>query len=142
MTVENLLSPLEKVRQTGADTWTARCPAHQDKSPSLSVRELDDGRVLLHCFGGCAVDAVLAAVGLEFGNLFPEKPIDSAKPERRLFPARDVLACVALETAVVAAAACDLRRQRPLPDEDWRRLDLVATRIRQAASIAEGLHHG
>lgn len=49
--VNRLLDPLEKVKKTGTDRWIARCPAHADKSPSLSIRYADD-RILLHCFGG------------------------------------------------------------------------------------------
>ena len=47
-----LLDRLEAVRETGSSRWIARCPAHDDSSPSLAVRELDDGRILLHDFGG------------------------------------------------------------------------------------------
>jgi hypothetical protein len=38
----------------------ACCPAHDDRNPSLSVRRAPDGRVLVHCFAGCSLDAVLA----------------------------------------------------------------------------------
>ena len=47
MTAVALLDRLDKVRPTGAGTWVARCPAHDDRGPSLSVRELDDGRIEL-----------------------------------------------------------------------------------------------
>jgi len=46
----------------------ARCPAHDDRDPSLSV-SVKDGRVLVHCFAGCAPDAVLGAVGLTWKDL-------------------------------------------------------------------------
>jgi DNA primase len=55
-------------RQSG-DTYQAICPAHEDHSPSLSIR-IEDERVLLHCFAGCSTDAVLASVGLSFDDLF------------------------------------------------------------------------
>ncbi len=41
---------------------TARCPAHEDRSPSLSLRDGDDGRLLVHCFAGCAGREVLTAL--------------------------------------------------------------------------------
>jgi hypothetical protein len=47
--------------------WTARCPAHDDRNPSLSITEDRDGRVLLHCFAGCprwVVISTLRARGL------------------------------------------------------------------------------
>jgi DNA primase len=47
MSAEALLAHLDKVRRTGAGRWIARCPAHDDKSPSLAIRELDDGRTLI-----------------------------------------------------------------------------------------------
>ncbi len=49
----------------------ARCPAHEDRNPSLSVREGDDGRALISCFAGCSTEAVVGALGLEMKDLFP-----------------------------------------------------------------------
>jgi putative DNA primase/helicase len=54
---------------TGAG-WMARCPSHEDRSPSLSIAEGRDGRVLMHCFAGCAVEQVCAAAGFELRDLF------------------------------------------------------------------------
>ena len=59
-------------RRSG-DSWTARCPAHDDSTPSLSISEGDDSRVLLHCQAGCTLDAVLSALGLDVADLFPPK---------------------------------------------------------------------
>ena len=42
--------------------WIARCPAHDDHDPSLSVREADDGKVLVHCHAGCEQTQVIAAL--------------------------------------------------------------------------------
>jgi hypothetical protein len=66
-------SGLEGLRRSG-DGYVARCPAHQDRTPSLSIRQGDDGRVLLHCWAGCGTEAVLDALGLEWGDLFPLRP--------------------------------------------------------------------
>lgn len=71
MQVTTFLGRLEGVRQTGHSKWIAKCPAHDDRSPSLSISEGDDGRVLLHCFGGCHVDAIIDAVGMTLSDLFP-----------------------------------------------------------------------
>lgn len=71
------MTPLETVqgalaarglRRTGA-YWS--CPAHEDRLPSLSVREGAEGRVLLYCHAGCPWQNVVAALGLEPGDLFP-----------------------------------------------------------------------
>lgn len=53
--------------------WSCCCPAHEDHTPSLSVSEGNDGRVLLHCFAGCASEAVVAAMGLTMADLMPLK---------------------------------------------------------------------
>ncbi len=56
-------------RKAGAG-WTCRCPAHDDRNPSLSIHAGDDGRTLLHCHAGCALPDVLGAVGLREADLF------------------------------------------------------------------------
>lgn len=129
-----LLSRLDGVRRTGPDRWVARCPAHDDKRASLGVRELDDGRVLLHCFSGCGVEDVVGAAGLALADLFPPSSARHAvKGERRPFPAADVLRAVAFEALVVSVAAVDLARGRKLSDEDRERLRLAAGRLQEAA---------
>lgn len=104
MSADTILQHLEKVRRTGPGSWVACCRAHDDKSPSLTIRETGDGRVLVHCFGGCSVEEVLAAVGLTFADLFPPRETHHSKPERRPFPAADVLRAIGFESIVVAAA--------------------------------------
>ena len=68
----DLLSRLDKVRSRGGGRYEACCPAHNDSSPSLSIYIKDDGRILLHCWAGCAVDDVVGAIGLAMGDLFPD----------------------------------------------------------------------
>ena len=43
---ELILQRLEKVKPKGNGKWTACCPAHTDKTPSLSITEASDGKVL------------------------------------------------------------------------------------------------
>jgi hypothetical protein len=135
MSVETLLSRLDKVRRTGAGRWVARCPSHRDKTPSLSIRELDDGRVLVHCFGGCAAGDVLNAVGLELSDLFPE-PIGDKKPERLPISARDALHCLAFEGLIVFLAAKDVRAGNVLSGDDIERLGVAVSRINAALEVA------
>ena len=68
----HLITRLDKVRQTGAGKYIACCPAHLDKSPSLSIKETESGKILVHCFAGCDYKDVLAAVGLHPTDLFPD----------------------------------------------------------------------
>lgn len=62
----------------GRGLWT--CPAHEDRSPSLSVNEGDDGRVLINCFAGCEAAAVVEAIGLNLRDLFDGRPPEGWTP--------------------------------------------------------------
>ena len=59
--VENLVARLNG-RRSGKG-WIARCPAHEDHRPSLSIDEGRDGRALVMCGAGCKTTDVLAALG-------------------------------------------------------------------------------
>jgi hypothetical protein len=141
MGAENLLSRLEDVKSTGRGRWIARCPAHDDGNPSLSIRELDDGKVLLHCFSGCSVDEILGAIGLSRSDLFPEKALGHhTKLERRPFPAADILRCLAFEVFVVLSFAASLKSCIALTESDYERLTVAGERILGALD-AGGLNH-
>ncbi len=73
MTTAELLSRLDGVRFRGLGKWSARCPAHEDKLPSLSLCEGDRG-ILLHCFSGCRVEEICAALNLRIPDLFHDAP--------------------------------------------------------------------
>jgi hypothetical protein len=70
MTTETFAHLLE-ARRAGRGRWQARCPAHRDRHPSLSIREGRGGRVLLHCFAGCDLSEILTALCLGKRHLFP-----------------------------------------------------------------------
>lgn len=70
MSLENILSKLSKVKKTHRG-YTACCPVHDDKSPSMTLTETDDGKVLIHCFGcGARGTDVVEALGLTANELF------------------------------------------------------------------------
>jgi hypothetical protein len=71
--IDRLLSRLEGVRRSTNNSWMARCPCHEDRSPSLSIREASDGRVLIYDFGGCGATEIVQAVGLDLADLYPPK---------------------------------------------------------------------
>lgn len=145
MQVAALLSRLDRIKQTGPDTYQARCPAHDDNGPSLTIRETEDGKVLVHCFSGCSVHEIVSAIGLEISDLFPPRR-HNGKPERRPFPAIDALRAVAFEALVVAAAGSSLLTGAPLTSADRERLMLAVSRIQSAASAVmpqmKGARHG
>jgi hypothetical protein len=77
--IDRLLPLLSGVKASDG-RWMARCPAHDDHTPSLSIAEGEDQRVLLHCFGpGCKWDAIARAVGLDPCDLF-------GRSERAVYP--------------------------------------------------------
>jgi len=67
--IEEFLERLKGVRENGADSWMACCPAHDDKNPSMSV-SAKGGKILVHCHAGCTAEAVVDALGLEMKDLF------------------------------------------------------------------------
>ena len=75
-----MVDRLDKVKSTGSDKWLSCCPSHEDKSPSLTIKELPDGRVLIHCFAGCSPIEILNAVGLTMAELFPEGSSGDYRP--------------------------------------------------------------
>lgn len=70
MTTEDFVGLLDGVTRNGAG-WTARCPAHDDHNPSLSVSVGADGRTLIKCHAGCASEDICNAVGRKPADLFP-----------------------------------------------------------------------
>lgn len=153
MSAEALLSRLDRVRRVGHSKWVARCPAHDDRGPSLSIAETTDGRVLLHDFGaGCSAAEVLHAVGLDFAALFPERdPDDVGRPPGwRSQPGRGArqrtegisprTALIAIVADVTEAAVIVSDVAKGSGDAEVARLRLwtLAGRIRSALALTEG----
>jgi hypothetical protein len=144
MSADLLLSKLDGVKRTGQDRWLARCPAHEDRNASLSICDKDSGATLVHCFAGCTVQEIVGAAGLDLADLFPPRPADPAhvgKPERRPFPAADILRAIAFEALVVGCAASAMLAGEAFTQVDRDRLMLAVSRI-QSALDAGGLSHG
>ncbi|MHB0878879.1 MAG: AAA family ATPase [Anaerolineae bacterium] len=71
MRTDEFLARLNEVK--GSDSrgrWTALCPVHGDEHHSLSVRETNDGKILVHCFVGCSVEQIVAVMGLQMSDLW------------------------------------------------------------------------
>jgi len=109
--VERLLAVLDKVRNRGDSSWMACCPAHDDKSPSLSIKETQDGDILLHCFAGCGVDDVVAALGLEMSDLFSKQAI-MVSSTHNTFTAEDVLVALVDDLNDLCSNAIDPQTAR------------------------------
>ena len=136
---DTLLPRLDGVRQRGQDQWSARCPAHDDKSPSLSIKEVGDGRVLVHCFGGCSVESVLGAVGLDMTALFPPRPSApgaGTKPSKLRLPAAQALDILAFESMLIAIVGSDMVRKKTISEADHTRLLKAVGRVGRIAEAA------
>jgi len=74
--IQLLLSKLQGVKKIkGSDKWVALCPAHNDKTPSLSIRQLEDSRILINCWSGCGAIDVLESIDMTFQHLMPDDAI-------------------------------------------------------------------
>lgn len=117
--LEKVLRRLEKVKSAGTGKWQACCPAHDDKSPSLAIKETSDGTVLLKCWAGCSVAEVVSAVGLELRDLFPGGAKSWTGPSR---------AAIQHEQAIYKIGNA-LLENGPLPRADMERFNLAKQRL-------------
>ena len=128
--------------------FIACCPAHNDKSPSLSIADADNGNTLIHCFAGCSPDSIMKSIGLEIRDLFnnsslthiQQKKYKKTKHLSELWQALNHELHVLLQ--IVSNRICDealskdkafikTRKEfKPLPTEFWPRELLAAKRIK------------
>jgi hypothetical protein len=142
MSAEDLTGRLEGVIKTGRG-WRARCPAHGGKSASLAITEADNGTLLVHCFAGCQVHDVLAAVGMEVGDLFVRKDLRSMSPSERsqlrqaaMLPRwRAALEVLHHEAGVVLIAANKVGDGFALDDDDLTRMRVAALRVFDCSEV-------
>lgn len=126
--VDKLLDRLQGVKRKAPGKWMAKCPAHDDRNPSLGISEGDGGKIICHCFAGCDTSDVLAAVGLTFNDLFPERTAgeyDPTKPQSKppRFSASELLKTALFETTVIRVAMAKLMSSGVLGDGDVDRVD-------------------
>jgi hypothetical protein len=81
--IEKLIQHLEGAIEIRSGVWKARCPGHEDRSPSLSIKEVDDGVLLIYCHAGCSVSEVVSTVGLQVSDLYPPDPYIESMKRRR-----------------------------------------------------------
>lgn len=144
---ERLLDRLDGVQRYGKGC-RARCPACGGKSRKLSLMQADDGRVLLHCFAGCAAHDVLSAVGLTINDLFVRRiESDMTPPQKRELREyakqsqwRAALDCLQLEIGVVHIAARQIAAGEALAPDDLQRMVTACDRIRDAWKVLNVRH--
>ena len=142
--IDLVLRGLSGVRQRQLGQWSARCPAHNDREPSLSVRETSDEAVLLHCFAGCAVHDITAALGLNMADLFPprdSRPGEPRRPPRLLTPGQ-ALGLLRQEAMLTVVAASNLSQGMALTEQDRARLLTAVGRIEYLCVESLGVRYG
>lgn len=119
--IDALLPRLDKLHGTNGK-YQARCPAHEDRSPSLSIREADDGRVLIHCHAGCEPADIVESVGLTLGDLFPDdldrKPRGMTEEDFRI------------EQNIIRIAKAMKQRGEEIKPIDLNRVELAVHRLK------------
>jgi hypothetical protein len=136
MIADRLLSRLDGVRRVGHNGWIARCPAHDDRNPSLSITENED-KLLVHCKAECPTEEVLAAVGLMMSDLFERTGDSYAGRQRRAsFNARSVLAVLSQDATHIYMAGAHVARGQMLSAPDKAALLAAVQRVRYAAILA------
>ncbi len=109
----SILSRFECVRRSGSG-WTARCPAHDDKTPSLSITE-SNGKILVNCHAGCSVGEICAAAGIQMRELFEDSA--SVKRIEAVYGYMDESGELLYE--VVRYAPKEFRQRRPDGKGGW-----------------------
>lgn len=126
MPAADLIARLQHVRGRNGK-WSATCPAHgSGKNRALTITETTDGRVLLHCFGGCETESVLAAVGMTWADVMPEPVAGALKPLRRPYSYGQVARALSAELHVAYVQLCRASRGE---DIDRDRAKVAAERI-------------
>lgn len=120
--INRLLSALDKCKSNGHGKWLACCPAHEDRSPSLSIKETDDGKILVHCFSGCDVDSIVLAVGLTLADLMPDNPIYKKGSKPPKFNKYELFDKMLYEARILSIAIRHVLAGKPLNNDDLLRI--------------------
>lgn len=130
---DTLLPKLQRVYSRGQGSWSACCPAHDDSSPSLSIRETSNGTLLLFCHAGCDVHRIVASVGLELSALFPQTcPDDYGRRDKvraLSFPWTDMIRALHEDMLVVQICAACIARGDHLADDNLNAMARAALKI-------------
>jgi len=130
--LDTILNQLDKVKAYGGNKWLACCPAHNDKHPSLKVTLTDDGKILIKCWAGCEITAIVTALGLELQDLFPDK-VNYAKGKKPpKFNRIELFERLVFEALILYVAIQQLQQGTPLNEVD-------ALRVSQAMSLIDEL---
>lgn len=129
--IELILSRLEKVRKGQNGQWMAICPSHNDKTPSLSIRETPEGAVLIKCFAQCTSQEIIESIGLEMSNLFPPRTLSGNEPKKipKILTASQALELIYYEATFIAVIGNNLANTVSITKDDLERCNKAVGRI-------------
>ena len=137
--IQDLLCRLQGVRASSSrkQSWMARCPAHQDRGPSLSIGIGRNGGILLHCHAGCSCEEIAGALDVRLADLMPDD-IDRLTPQgpRPALAPADALRAISLEITIVQMAAARMASGRGVSAEESARVGIAAQRIAETMRLA------
>lgn len=101
--------------------FNARCPAHEDRSPSLTISNGDNGKILVHCHAGCDQETVIAALKIRRLWPQPESKIKPKNSKRRIAATYDYVDpdTGQVRLQVVRYEPKDFRQRRPDGEGGW-----------------------
>ena len=142
MNIDILLNRLQGVKQLHkgihAARYVAKCPAHDDRNPSLAVTLTNHDQVLIYCHSQkCGANDVLAAVGLEFKDLH-DKRLDyrGYKRVKRAFSLEQLFEVAQYDIAFISQCNKILIEGKPLPEQTLLNLFMVSERLAFALRAA------
>ena len=134
--IDAILQKLDKVTRKGKDSYMACCPAHEDRTPSLALSELSDGRILIKCFAGCSTSEVLGSIGMSMSDLFPDGGLGEFKGWQQIQNQIDTSKKnkaeqgISHERAILEIAKSDRANGKRLSKSDLQREQQAYLRVR------------
>jgi hypothetical protein len=135
-----ILNALDGVKKLPNGKYQARCPAHNDKSPSLAISETGDGKVLIKCWAGCEFEKIVSALGLQKKDFFPVSnlPKSEHKAHYPRFNAYEMFPLLSQESLIALMAIQQLGQGQPLNADDVQRVNQAINTILNLNSEFKG----
>lgn len=127
--LDPIVSRLERVKWVKPDQVVACCPAHDDDTPSLALRDAGD-KVLMRCYAGCTFDEIAAALGMQPREFFA----DSKAPKSTVpgVSRRQIYKELAVELLTAYTVTRDRAEGKDIAAGDAERERLARQRITKA----------
>ena len=142
MKIDEIIASMPWARRNGPDKWMCKCPAHEDRSASLSISHVN-GQTLVHCFAGCSPDEIMQAIGMRVSDLW-----DTITPSTHYDPPKlgniprhsigDMFPILLMEAEILATATREIMAGRTLSVRDQARIILARYAVQDIANKYRG----